>query len=54
MGSTRKFTKGVGREKDAYVYGERVLTCGCKTEKPPALSNPDKWFCCGEYRKVKR
>ena len=54
MGSTRNFTKQVGYDVTAPVYRARVLTCGCETDKPPTLSNPDKWFCCGEYRKAKR
>jgi hypothetical protein len=54
MGSTRKFSKQVGHNASVSDYRERTLTCGCKTEKPPTTSNPEKWFCCGEYRKAKR
>ncbi len=54
MGSTRKFGKEVGRNADAAAYKTRLLTCGCRTDEPPILSKPDKWFCCGAYRGAKK
>ncbi len=54
MGSTRKFGKEIDRNADPLAYKTRLLSCGCRTEQPPTLSNPDKWWCCGEYRKEKK
>lgn len=54
MGSTRKFGKPLGRNPLGSEFRDVTLTCGCQTNREPALSSPvKKWFCCGEYRKAK-
>jgi len=54
VGSTRKFSKEVGRNADINAWNEATLACGCTTTGQPAISSPaKKWFCCGEYRRAK-
>lgn len=31
-----------------------TLTCGHTTDGRPGVSNPDRWFCCGQWRPVLR
>lgn len=53
----------VPRSKDAKqklvgIVADRVstvtLACGHETSRPPSISNPDRWYCCGEYQKKTR
>lgn len=34
--------------------GVVTLSCGCTAKKAPALSNPDKWWCCGGWQRRKK
>jgi hypothetical protein len=30
-----------------------TLRCGHVTDEAPTTSNPDRWFCCGQWRRAR-
>jgi hypothetical protein len=39
------------------LRGPKTVTlkgCGHETDSPPELSNPDRYWCCGQFREARK
>jgi hypothetical protein len=51
---TKQQRKQLHDERQAGVRTVTLKGCGHETDRPPELSNPDRYWCCGQFREARK